>query len=225
MMEWTVLDDAEEVAQRACEEILRVADSAINKRGRFSIVLAGGTTPERTYALLAESESDWDKWHIYLGDERCLPSDDDERNSVMVARSLTNKVPIPTGQIHPIPAELDPEEAALRYESILTGALPFDLVLLGMGEDGHTASLFPGHIHDSKRLVVTVHNAPKPPADRVSLSPAALSASRELIFLVTGAGKKEAVLRWRNGEKLPVAGIKSDGRSRVLIDRGAMPRS
>lgn len=222
-MEWIVLEDAENVAQRARDEILAIAESAISTRGRFSIVLAGGTTPERAYALLAESESDWSRWHVFLGDERCLPVNDSERNSMMAARTLTGRVPIPAGQVHPIPTELGAEEAARRYEQELRDALPFDLVLLGMGEDGHTASLFPGQDHPEDRLVLPIHNAPKPPADRVSLSPKALEACRELLFLVTGAGKKAAVRRWRSGEALPIARIRSDGRSRVLIDRHALP--
>ena len=222
-MDWVVLKDAESVAQRARNEILAIAATAISKRGRFSIVLAGGTTPERAYTLLAQSESDWAHWHVYLGDERCLPTQARERNSVMASRTLTGIVPIPAGQVHPIPAEFGAEKAALLYENEIAPALPFDLVLLGMGEDGHTASLFPGHVHDPKRLVLPIHNAPKPPPNRVSLSYRAIEASRELLILVTGAGKQTAVRRWREGEALPISGIRSDGRARILIDRAAMP--
>ena len=222
-MEWITLENAERVAQMACDEILAMAADAISIRGCFSIVLAGGTTPERAYALLADSESDWAHWHVFLGDERCLPVYARERNSVMASRSLTGKVPIPPGQVHAIPAEYGAEEAALLYENEIASALPFDLVLLGMGEDGHTASLFPGQVHDPKRLVLPIHNAPKPPPNRVSLSYRSLEASRELLILVTGAGKKSAVQRWRSGEALPIARIRSDGRARVLIDRTAMP--
>jgi 6-phosphogluconolactonase len=222
-MEWIVLEDAESVAQRASDEILAIAASAISSRGRFSIVLAGGTTPERAYALLANSESDWAHWHVYLGDERCLPVNKLDRNSVMASRTLTTKVPIPAAQVHPIPAEYGAEEAALRYENELAAALPFDLVLLGMGEDGHTASLFPGQVHDPKRLVLPIHNAPKPPPDRVSLSPRALATCRELLILVTGTEKRMAVQRWCSGESLPISGIRSDGRARILIDKAAMP--
>jgi len=222
-MEWIVLEDAEAVARRACDEILKIAQNAIEARGRFSIVLAGGTTPERCYALLAQSESDWNHWHVYLGDERCLPVDDPERNSLMAARTLTDQVPIPSDQVHPIPAELGAEAAAQTYETILKDALPFDLVLLGMGEDGHTASLFPGHEHPQDALVLPVHDAPKPPPDRISLSPKALGSCRELLFLITGAGKQTAVKAWRDGAALPIAGISSQGRARVMIDQTAMP--
>lgn len=221
-MEWIVFENAEAVARRACNEILNIARDAIEARGRFSIVLAGGTTPERCYGLLAQSESDWSHWHVYLGDERCLPADDPERNSVMAARTLTEQVPIPSDHVHPIHAELGPEAAAQAYEKIIKNALPFDLVLLGMGEDGHTASLFPGHEHSLDRLVVPVHDAPKPPPDRVSLSPRALGACRELLFLITGPGKKSAVKLWRDGASLPIANISTQSHVRVLIDQSAM---
>jgi 6-phosphogluconolactonase len=222
-MEWIVLENAEAVARKARDEILNIAENAIAARGRFSIVLAGGTTPERSYELLTQSKSDWKKWHIYLGDERCLPGDDPERNSVMAARTLTDQVPIPPQQIHPIPAELGPEAAAQSYEQTIKDALPFDLVLLGMGEDGHTASLFPGHVYPKDALVLPVHHAPKPPPDRVSLGPKALGSCRELMFLITGAGKKTAVKQWRDGALLPIAGISTQGRARALIDQVAMP--
>jgi 6-phosphogluconolactonase len=221
-MEWIVLDDAEAVARKARDEILNIAENAIAARGRFSIVLAGGTTPERSYALLAQSKSDWNHWHVYLGDERCLPVDNPERNSLMAARTLTDQVPIPPDQVHPIPAELGAKAAAQAYGKIIKDALPFDMVLLGMGEDGHTASLFPGHEHITDALALPVHNAPKPPPDRVSLSPKALGSCRELLFLITGAGKKTAVKQWKHGASLPIAGISTLGRARVLIDQAAI---
>jgi len=103
---WHPLDSADAVALEACSRILRAAREAIGERDRFSIVLAGGGTPERTYRLLADSKSDWGSWHVYFGDERCLTVTDPQRNSLMAARALTDKVPIPRNQIHPIPAEL-----------------------------------------------------------------------------------------------------------------------
>jgi 6-phosphogluconolactonase len=222
-MEWLVLDDTDAVAQMACELILEAASEAISKRGQFKLVLAGGSTPQHAYQLLADSDNEWQHWHLYFGDERCLPAQDPERNSVMAARTLNDNVAIPAEQVHIIPAELGPEEAARLYAQDVNQAVPFDMVLLGMGEDGHTASLFPGHKHPRDALVLPVHNAPKPPPDRVSLSPEALGSSRELLFLITGAGKKTAVEAWRDGAALPIAGISTHGRARVLIDQAAMP--
>lgn len=198
--------------------MLQAAREAISRQGRFGIVLAGGGTPERTCRLLAGSQSDWANWHIYFGDERCLEPGNPERNSVMAARSLTDRVPIPGRQVHPIPAELGPEQAALHYTEEIDDVLPFDLVLLGIGEDGHTASLFPGQKHPDGLAVLPVHHAPKPPADRISLSPDTLANCRQLLFLVTGANKQAAVERWRQGEDLPAARIMTTGRSEVLVD-------
>ncbi len=222
---WHPLDSADAVAREACTRILRAAREAIGERGRFSIVLAGGGTPERTYRLLADSESDWANWHVYFGDERCLTITDPQRNSLMAAHVLTDKVPIPQNQIHPIPAELGPEPAALRYTKEISGALPFDLVLLGLGEDGHTASLFPGQEHPIGPAVLAIHQAPKAPAERVSLSRDTLASCRQLLFLVTGSGKRDVVQRWRKGENIPAAGISGQGTTKVLIGRPAWGNS
>ena len=220
-MLWTPLENPGSVAGTALERICESAREAIASRGRFSIVLAGGRTPELTYALLAKEDNDWQNWHIYFGDERCLASGHPERNSCMAARTLTGKVPIPDHHIHPISAELGAETAARLYSEEIRCALPFDLVLLGMGEDGHTASLFPGFSYPDRSLVIPVHNAPKPPTDRVSLTPSSLGNCRQLLILITGAGKKDAVARWRKGESLPVNRIKTAGHGEILIDRGA----
>lgn len=219
-LQWTLLDDAEAVAEAACERIIKLAEDAIQTRGVFRLVLAGGSTPEKAYQLLAKASSNWQQWEIYFGDERCLPIDNPERNSVMAARCLTSKVAIPASQCYSIPSELGPERAAQVYSDIVAKVLPFDLVLLGMGEDGHTASLFPGHQHDLNEWAHPVFGAPKPPPERVSLSVKTLSQTRHLLYLITGSSKVEAVQSWRNGEKLPVNSISHDT-GEVLIDKTA----
>jgi 6-phosphogluconolactonase len=218
---WHCLDSAEQVAEAACRQILASAERAISEHGRFKLVLAGGTTPAKVYTLLAQSRADWAKWFIYYGDERCLPSDHADRNSVLAEQTLLNKVDIPADQIFAIPAELGPEAAAKRYQQTVAEALPFDMVLLGMGEDGHTASLFPGHRHDQAELTHAVYNSPKPPPERVSMSANALSSTQELIFLVTGANKQEPVKNWRDGQDLPVASIKPENAVDIYIDSDA----
>lgn len=218
---WQVYPDAAAVAAAAAERVLAAANWAIAERGAFNLVLAGGGTPQAAYRLMARARADWRRWHIWFGDERCLAPYDPERNSRMAARAWLDRVPIPPGQVHPIPAELGPEAAAERYAAALGPALPFDLVLLGMGEDGHTASLFPGQQHPSEELVHPVHAAPKPPSDRVSLGLAAFATSRRLLVLVTGAGKCPAVRRWRAGEDLPVARVQCGAGVEVLLDRAA----
>jgi 6-phosphogluconolactonase len=125
-------------------EILDQANAAIAKRGRFRLVLAGGTTPTAAYRLLRDRDADWAAWHLYHGDERCLAVGDPERNSLVADEAWLHHVPVPRTQVHPIPAELGAEPAAEAYAAVVAEALPFDLVLLGIGEDGHTASLFPG---------------------------------------------------------------------------------
>ena len=220
---WIVKASAEDVAALACDKIMQCAKQAIGARGEFKIVLAGGTTPEKIYGLLAGKNCDWQHWQLYLGDERCLPVDDPERNSMMVQRTLlaNPKVTIPESQRHFIPAELGAKRAALAYHSIVEGALPFDLVMLGMGEDGHTASLFPDIEYPKNEAVHAVFNSPKPPLERVSLSANVLSQNTLLLIIVTGESKQDAVLKWQQGEDLPVARIGSLEEALVLLDERA----
>jgi 6-phosphogluconolactonase len=213
--------DADAVARRAADRIRDAARAAIGRRGRFRMVLAGGTTPLAAYRLLAQENAQWGAWEVWFGDERCLPPGDPDRNSRAAHEALLGRVPIPRERIHPIPAELGPEAAATAYAAALADALPFDLVLLGMGEDGHTASLFPGHPVPDGALAVAVRDAPKPPPERVSLTPLALGRCREMLVLVTGTGKREALAQWRAGADLPVARAAEAGRAQVLLDRDA----
>lgn len=213
--------DAAAVARRAADGVLAAAAGAIARQGRFRLVLAGGTTPLAAYRLLAGENARWGAWEVWFGDERCLPPGDPERNSRAACEALLDRVPIPPDRIHPIPAELGPEAAAAAYAASLADALPFDLVLLGMGEDGHTASLFPGRAVPDGALTVAVRDAPKPPPERVSLTPTALGRCREMLVLVTGAGKRDALARWRAGGDLPVAQAAAAGRALVLLDRAA----
>ena len=200
---------------------MSAAEHAIAEHGTFKLVLAGGSTPEKVYRLLAQADADWSKWYIYYGDERCLPADHADRNSLMATQAFLEKVAIPDAQIFTIPAELGPEQAAKKYQQIVASALPFDMVLLGMGEDGHTASLFPGHQHQEDELAHAVYNSPKPPPERVSISAKALSNTQQLIFLITGANKQEAVKNWRSGQDLPVATIVPENPIDIYIDRDA----
>jgi 6-phosphogluconolactonase len=193
-----------------CDAIVLSANDAIAKRGKFSIVLAGGNTPRTVYRLLRDLPMDWAKWHIYHGDERCLPPDHEDRNSLMVEQVWLDYVNIPANQIHDIPAELGPVAGAKAYAEVLKDLAAFDLVLLGLGEDGHTASLFPDHIVDNSADAVPVFNAPKPPSERVTISQNRLNNSHEVIFLVTGAGKQEAVDNWRSGVDIPATLIKPE---------------
>jgi 6-phosphogluconolactonase len=216
-----VLDTPLAVASETARVIQAAAARAIARRGRFQMVIAGGRTPLASYNLLVGAPADWDRWHIFWGDERCLSADDSGRNSVAAARAFLDRVPIPRGNLHWIAAERGAAAAALDYEAMIGDRLPFDLVLLGMGEDGHTASLFPGQQIPADRLVMAVYNSPKPPPERVSLTPRALADCRELLILATGADKGPALAAWRAGVDLPVSKVASLGCARVLVDRAA----
>lgn len=220
---WHYLDTADDVARQAAAHVLQAALEAVAERGRFRLVLAGGATPEKVYRLLAEARADWSKWHVYFGDERCLPPDHPDRNSLMASKAFLASVAIPAGQIYDIPAELGSELGAEKYRAVVAEALPFDMVLLGMGEDGHTASLFPGRVHDADALTHAVHDSPKPPPERVSVSARALGDTRSLVFLITGKSKREAVQAWRAGADLPVAAVMAATGADVYIDREALP--
>lgn len=215
-------ESAQAVAVQASRCILDAGARAIAARGRFNLVLAGGRTPIAAYTLLVDQRADWEHWHIFLGDERCLPAHDPERNSVCAAHAFWDKVSIPARNLHLIQADLGAEESALAYATEIEPVLPFDLVLLGMGEDGHTASLFPGHPVPSEALVIPVHDAPKPPPERVSMTPRALAASREMLILITGSGKREAMDAWAGGADLPVVRVASMGSAMVLADQDAL---
>ena len=200
-MRCIVLQDAEAVAAEAADRILRAAAAAQAERGAFHLALAGGNTPRRAYEIMGGATAvDWTRVHIYWGDERAVPADDPRSNQRMARTALLDRVPIPPGQIHPLPAwEPDLDAAAQRYEALLRQQLGepprLDLALLGLGTDAHTASLFPGGaaVQEPERLVVS---APAPViAARLTLTPVAFGAARAVQFLVTGADKIAALRR------------------------------
>lgn len=197
----------------AVQTIQVSASKSIETRNAFHIVLSGGNTPRRVYELLQSIKTEWHLWHIYFGDERCLPKGHSERNSTMASEAWLNHVDIPASQIHIIPTEQGPDRSAVEYAHILNNIDLFDLVILGLGEDGHTASLFPNHdlgvLPDSPATLV-IQDAPKPPSERVSLSAHRLGQTRQLIFLVSGLSKRQAVMDWHLGKKIPAAMIRPE---------------
>lgn len=213
-----VLDTPAMLVGALADALLDQAAAAIAAHGCFDLVLAGGTTPRALYETLARRGAGDQRWHIWYGDERCLPADDPERNSVMAENAWLAASGIPAEQRRPMAAELGAEAAAADYTNRLAGMRDFDLVLLGMGEDGHTASLFPGREWRGADAI-PVHDAPKPPPDRVSLSAGRLSDSQAVWFVVTGAGKRAALQRWRAGERLPAAAVRGRRATRLWADR------
>ena len=202
--------------RKAKKFIIERAELAIKNKGSFSLVLSGGTTPVNVYKLLAKEQVDFEKWHIYFGDERCFPVDHLERNSNVAESTWLSKVKILKSNIFIIPAELGNIEGALAYEKILDKNKSFDLVILGLGDDGHIASLFPTHQWDNSKQVVSVSNAPKSPSDRISLTPSRLSNSEEVLFLISGKNKVDAFKQWKDGVDLPANLISAKNKISIL---------
>ena len=231
----TVFPSAAALAEGVAELFaLRAAESA-QERGRFRVALAGGGTPIAAYRRLAASPwaelVPWRAVEVFFGDERCVGECDLERNDAAAREAFLLKVPIPPENVHPIPA-LAPD-AADRYEALLRDRLGapapelpvFDLVLLGVGEDGHTASLFPGHrvLGVATRLVAWVVGAPKAPPSRVTFTLPLLNAARSVVFVVSGGAKRYALGRVLAGDPaLPAACVRPAGGERLFfLDRGA----
>jgi 6-phosphogluconolactonase len=226
--EWRVFADVDAMVEGLAEALGAEAEAAIAARGTFHLVLAGGSTPLALYRALAERNVGDARWHVWFGDERCLPADHAERNSAMVESAWLSESRIPPGNRRPIPAERGAPEAAALYAGWLAGVPDFDVVLLGIGEDGHTAGLFPGHdwgtAADSPD-VLAVHAAPKPPPERVSLSALRLSRSVKVWFMATGAGKRDALRRWACCEVLPVSAVQGRQETVAWLDAAAWPEN
>lgn len=218
---WHAVFDERVLQQAAFETILGCAAQAIHERGQFHLVLAGGNTPRGIYHGLCAAQTDWSAWHIYFGDERCLPPLDAARNSRMAAEVWLDFVAIPQSQLHAIPGELGAMCAARTYAETLQAVGDFDLVLLGLGEDGHTASLFPDHewgTAPGSPDTLAVFDAPKPPPQRVSLSAVRLSRARQVLFLVSGEAKHKAVSAWLAGKDIPARAIMPAAGVDVLVE-------
>ena len=224
--DWRVFSDSEALVVRLVDSLCEVAEEAIAERGAFHLVLAGGSTPKVLYRALAARGAGDAQWHLWYGDERCLPPDHSERNSCMLEMTWLGASRIPPENRRPIPAELGPDQAATLYASELKRLADFDVVLLGMGEDGHTASLFPGHdwgAASGSPDVLAVRNAPKPPPERVSLSAARLSRSERVWFVITGSSKKTAIAYWKEGGVLPVSSVHGLRETVAWLDAEALP--
>lgn len=202
----TVCADVDELAAAAAKRIAELIEDTLAAQEVCNIALAGGDTPHRCYRLLREMSLPWTRIHFYFGDERCLPIGDSKRNDTMARDSLLSSVP--AANIYAIPAELGSAVAAALYAQELASAGALDLVLLGLGEDGHTASLFPCNaVLQAAGPVVAVSGAPKPPPERVSLSLSSLNAARHKLFLVAGNAKRDALQRIAQGDDLPAARV------------------
>lgn len=229
-----------DISMALASRVARVAEQAATARGRFTVALSGGSLlnilspPLITDPL--RSLIHWTSWDVFWADERCVPVLSPDSNFAAASRLLFKHVDIPREQIHAIDDTLDPREAARAYQSTIkkilqpsNGQLPrFDLILLGMGQDGHTASLFPGHelLQEKRKWVAPVLDAPKPPPERITLTLPVINQAREVIFVVTGAEKASALravfYEQDHGQSLPAALVDpSQGHLKWLVDEAA----
>lgn len=256
-------DDASALAREGARRIAEVARRSIAARGRFFLALSGGTTPRRLYKSLTTDETgiDWRRVEIFFSDERMVPLDHPDSNYAMARETLLSVVPIPPERIHPVPTNLTVEEAARAYETTVRESLDraeprLDLALLGMGPDGHTASIFPGSRllagldddfliddpstgplrterpvptlanWDQERLIAAVTDSPKPPPQRITMTPYLLNLARHVIVLVAGEDKVAAVSAALESDarvsEIPIRAIAPPGGELVwLLDRRA----
>ena len=237
--------DAESLAHGAAEQILEVAIRAIASRGRFGLALAGGSTPRAAYAALAAepfaSQLDWAHTNVFWSDERCVPPDHPDSNYGMARKTLLDHVPIPVANVFRIRGEIEPQRASAEYETTLrtffscpsedsglaSSTDGFDLILLGMGDDGHTASLFPGTpaVHEKERWVIS-HYVGKVEAWRVTFTPPLINLAANVFLLVSGADKarrlKEALMGPYRPDALPAQIVRpAKGELLWLVDGAA----
>ena len=231
-----VYPDTRALSVAAAQLFVSRAEEAIQARGRFAVALSGGNTPRGAYELLSEpafrEQIQWAKVHVFFGDERCVPSDDPRSNQRMAREALLDRVPLPPSQVYPIICDTSPKESAARYEAILhdfspEGSPRFDLVLLGMGEDGHTASLFPGTpVLDELSPWVAAVCPPSQELCRVTLTTPVINLAMAVVFLVSGDGKAATLRDVLEGphdpHRLPAQLIHPpDGQLLWLLDRAA----
>jgi 6-phosphogluconolactonase len=242
-MSIVICRDADDLADRAADRFIEVAGGAIRKRGRFTVALSGGSTPERMYTLLAapprRERVDWGRVYMFFGDERAVPADDPRSNFGMAQRTLLAGGEMPADHVFAVPTEgRTATEAAAEYEGILSrffgqppdGPPPIlDLILLGLGDDGHTASLFPGKPALRVRDAWVTASPPgilPPPLDRVTFTFPVLNAARHAVFLVSGEKKAPVVREVLEGgpsiEEYPAAGVRpADGTLTWMLDAAA----
>lgn len=231
MIGLTVVDDPDAAAHLCASRITTAIEQARAERGAAHIALAGGRTPSATYRLLPEVVEDWSDVHLWFGDERCVPLDDADSNHALVAGTLLTHKLDPAPHVHPVTgADGDPAAAAAAYERELRHALPgdppqLDVAFLGIGEDGHTASLFPDDpvLEERTRLCVAVHGT-KPPFARVTMTLPMLRAARQIVVLAEGFGKAWAVGAMLGGESTRIpASLLAAGEVELIVDRAAAP--
>ena len=228
-----VYPDTETLARAAANRIASILQQTLAEKESATLVLTGGSTPKPVYELLSlpaySAQVEWSRVHLFWGDERCVPPNHPESNFGMAWDALVSKIPVPPAYVHRMPGEMpDAEEAASLYETEIKSALPglappsFDLVLFGMGKDGHTASLFPGTHWDENRLVIA-NKVPETGARRISMTPRIFNKAHAGLFLVAGLDKSQvlAEVLKNPASGLPAAAIRPEGSLTWMIDEAA----
>jgi 6-phosphogluconolactonase len=220
-VELSLCSDADEVASVVANELVERA------RKGHSLVLTGGGTPRRAYELAAEREPDWSAASLWWSDERCVPPEDERSNFRLARESLLDRIEAPPREVQRIRGELGAEEAAREYDQLVRGAARFDYILIGIGPDGHAASLFPGQptLEERERRAIPAEAILEPFVERVTLTVTILGAAPEVVFIVTGEEKADAVERafaHPPSPETPASLIRSaEGRTRVVADAAA----
>ncbi|QMU29577.1 6-phosphogluconolactonase [Adhaeribacter radiodurans] len=208
-----IFRNTDELSQTAAEIFRQTAQEAVQARNKFTVALTGGSSPDKLYRLLAQSplreEIPWEQTYIFWGDERWVPLSDERSNAKMAFETLLNHVPIPPNQIYPMWSDVPPEEYAQQYEDLLRDHFNetnagFDLILLGMGDDGHTASLFPGTtvLHEKERWVQAYYLEPQQ-MYRITLTAPFINQANKIVFLTYGEKKTNALYEVLEGEPNP----------------------
>lgn len=220
MHKWFIYKELDQAAKAAADYIADIIENTLQENDVCHIALPGGNTPKHSLSYLTKKDLPWHKVYWYLGDERCFPKGHAERNDVMLEKYLWSK--ISSTHVFRMPTELGAEQAAAVYRNVIATFDHFDIAFLGIGEDGHTASLFPGNnaLNDA-RSVIPVYNSPKAPSERVSLSIETLRLALNRIVLVGGIEKSDIIMRIKKGEALP---INSLGDIHWYIDEAAVSK-
>lgn len=211
MHHWHVSENLEQASVATALHLASAIEQVLNRKEICRIILPGGNTPAKCFQLLAQNSLPWENIYWYPGDERCYPVGHADRNDLMLQKNLWSLLPegaVTEENVYAIPAELGAEQGARKYREVVMKVTCFDIALLGIGEDGHTASLFPGNAAlKDKHCVVAVHDSPKPPAERVSFGINVLRDTELKIVLASGVAKSEVISRIKKGDKLPINSI------------------
>jgi len=213
---WFIFDNETTLSKALAQEILNIAKKSIFEKGCFSIVLTGGQSVLSLYKILSKADSNWNKWHIYISDERCLPKNHKDRNDRMINEIWLDNSTIPKKNIYFIKSELGLLKAREEYEKTLRSVDIFDVILLSMGEDGHVASLFPNRTYPEDQIVVVERDSPKPPKERISMSYQQLNKAYCVFKLIIGESKQKAVTLLEQNVNLPIARVANGDREKIF---------